>query len=535
MCLIKCCLRVHRESKLSLIDLAGSERASATNNTGALLRQGASINKSLLSLANCINALASNARNAACSSSGSAASAAAAGSASGAGRAPTNVKYRDSKLTHLLKTSLEGQCRLIMIANVNPSHTMYDDSHNTLKYANRAKDIKVAPRAAAGEKESAAWPAREARLQREVQALREANAELRAQLEHAKALQLEHGGHSSSSSSSAALALLTTTQHATEEEEDEYERSLAGHAWEADSLREADERTEDYQSPTKKRRLAAAAAAAAAGAALTASAEDTDGEHSAGSSRQRRTSGSGAAARIAQLERTLREVTEAGGSSSSASATVAQLQRERSEARARAADLEARVDELTHTREVMSQLNEEWRGRKDEAEAAAVAERAAADACLRQLRAREKDNAALRSDLELLRRQLADATACSGGGSSNGSSSAAAAASPALQQQRPATTLGIALTRGRRSMTPQQQHRVASVSEEGLPPASAAAAAVVVDNNSGGLHLSMPGGENDAEQLGAAMKRTRSRRSSMIPRCVTTYHVITEIVYYADV
>jgi Kinesin motor domain len=520
-----------------LIDLAGSERASATNNTGALLRQGASINKSLLSLANCINALASNARNAASSSSGSgsAASAAVAGSASGAVRAPTNVKYRDSKLTHLLKTSLEGQCRLIMIANVNPSHTMYDDSHNTLKYANRAKDIKVAPRAAAGEKESAAWPAREARLQREVQALRETNAELRAELEHAKALQLEHGHHSSSSSSSAALALLTATQHATGEEVDEYERSVAGHAWEADSLREADELTEDYQSPTKKRRLAAAAA----GARLTASAEDTDGEHSAGSSRQRRTSGSGAAARIAQLERTLREVTEAGGSSSSssssASAAVAQLQRERSEARARAADLEARVDELTHTREVMSQLNEEWRGRKDEAEAAAVAERAAADACLRQLRAREKDNAALRSDLELLRRQLADATACSGSGSSNGSSSAAAAASPALQQQRPATTLGIALTRGRRSMTPQQQHRVASVSEEGLPPASAAAAAVVVDNNFGGLHLSMPGDENDAEQLGAAMKRTRSRRSSMIPRCVTTYHVITEIVYYADV
>jgi Kinesin motor domain len=524
---------IHRESKLSLIDLAGSERASATNNTGALLRQGASINKSLLSLANCINALASNARNAASSGGGSAASTAAAGSASGAGRAPTNVKYRDSKLTHLLKTSLEGQCRLIMIANVNPSHTMYDDSHNTLKYANRAKDIKVAPRAAAGEKESAAWPAREARLQREVQALREANAELRAQLEHTKTLQLEQGHNSSSSSSSnnAALALLTATQHATEEVEDEYERSLAGHAWEADSLREADERTEDYQSPTKKRRVAAAAAAAAP--AAPTSAEDTDGEHSS-SSRQRRVSGSGAAARIAQLERTLREVTEAGGSSgssrSSASAAVAQLQRERSEARARAADLEARVDELTHTREVMSQLNEEWRGRKDEAEAAAVAERAAADACLRQLRAREKDNAALRSDLELLRRQLAGSTASGG----SGSSSSAAAASPALQQQRPATTLGIALTRGRRSMTPQQQHRVASVSEEGLPPASAAAssssAAVAVDDNFGGLHLSMPGDENDAAQLGAAMKRTRSRRSSMIPRCVLHAQTTTAIV-----
>ena len=53
------------------------------------------------------------------------------------------MKYRDSKLTHLLKASLEGRCRLVMIANVNPSHVFFDDSHNTLKYANRAKNIKV--------------------------------------------------------------------------------------------------------------------------------------------------------------------------------------------------------------------------------------------------------------------------------------------------------------------------------------------------------------------------------------------------------
>ncbi|KAG5177422.1 kinesin motor domain-containing protein [Tribonema minus] len=124
---------VVRESKLSLIDLAGSERASATNNTGALLRQGASINKSLLSLANCINTLAQNAARASGGGGGS----------GGAARAPANVKYRDSKLTRLLKTSLEGRCRVVMIANLNPSHHTYDDSHNTLHYANRAKDIKV--------------------------------------------------------------------------------------------------------------------------------------------------------------------------------------------------------------------------------------------------------------------------------------------------------------------------------------------------------------------------------------------------------
>jgi kinesin family protein 18/19 len=111
------------ESKLSLIDLAGSERASATNNRGARLLEGANINKSLLALANCINALASNA-------------------GAGGGAKRTNVKYRDSRLTHLLKSSLEGgNCCLVMIANINPSDATFEDSHNTLKYANRAKNI----------------------------------------------------------------------------------------------------------------------------------------------------------------------------------------------------------------------------------------------------------------------------------------------------------------------------------------------------------------------------------------------------------
>ncbi|GBG32929.1 Kinesin-like protein 6 [Hondaea fermentalgiana] len=105
-------------SVLSLIDLAGSERAAATQNRGARLREGANINRSLLALANCINALSS-------------------------GRKATRVKYRDSKLTHLLKSSLEGNSSLCMIAAINPSNKCYEESHNTLKYANRAKDIKI--------------------------------------------------------------------------------------------------------------------------------------------------------------------------------------------------------------------------------------------------------------------------------------------------------------------------------------------------------------------------------------------------------
>lgn len=110
------------------VDLAGSERASATLNRGVRLHEGAKINRSLLALANCINALTSQIKEGKSSSR----------------KAPA-VNYRDSKLTHLLKSSLEGHCRLVIIANVNPNFNFYEDSHNTLKYANRAKMIKVAP------------------------------------------------------------------------------------------------------------------------------------------------------------------------------------------------------------------------------------------------------------------------------------------------------------------------------------------------------------------------------------------------------
>ena len=110
-----------KNSKLSLIDLAGSERASQTQNRGIRLIEGANINRSLLTLGNCINALCE-----------------------------TNLKgvkkyipYRDSKLTRLLKDSLGGNSRTVMIANVSPAINTFDDTYNTLKYANRAKNIKT--------------------------------------------------------------------------------------------------------------------------------------------------------------------------------------------------------------------------------------------------------------------------------------------------------------------------------------------------------------------------------------------------------
>ena len=107
--------------KLSLIDLAGSERAANTRNRGLRLIEGANINKSLLSLGNCINALCE------LNEKGG----------------KIHVPYRDSKLTRLLKDSLGGNCRTVMIACISPSHSAYEDTHNTLIYANRAKNIKT--------------------------------------------------------------------------------------------------------------------------------------------------------------------------------------------------------------------------------------------------------------------------------------------------------------------------------------------------------------------------------------------------------
>ncbi|KFP73099.1 Kinesin-like KIF18A, partial [Acanthisitta chloris] len=104
-------------AKMSLIDLAGSERASATNAKGARFVEGTNINRSLLALGNVINALADP-------------------------KSKKHIPYRNSKLTRLLKDSLGGNCRTIMIAAVSPSSLFYDDTYNTLKYANRAKDIK---------------------------------------------------------------------------------------------------------------------------------------------------------------------------------------------------------------------------------------------------------------------------------------------------------------------------------------------------------------------------------------------------------
>ncbi|XP_057667084.1 kinesin-like protein KIF19 [Diorhabda carinulata] len=103
-----------KQGRLFMIDLAGSERANKTKNSGKRLQEGAHINRSLLALGNCINALSGGAR---------------------------YVNYRDSKLTRLLKDALSGNCRTVMIAHVSPSPAQKEESRNTLIYADRANNI----------------------------------------------------------------------------------------------------------------------------------------------------------------------------------------------------------------------------------------------------------------------------------------------------------------------------------------------------------------------------------------------------------
>lgn len=109
-----------RVGKLNLVDLAGSERASKTGATGKQLVEGSKINLSLTALGNVISALVD-------------------------GKA-THIPYRDSKLTRLLQDSLGGNTKTVMVANIGPADYNYEETLSTLRYANRAKNIKNKPR-----------------------------------------------------------------------------------------------------------------------------------------------------------------------------------------------------------------------------------------------------------------------------------------------------------------------------------------------------------------------------------------------------
>ncbi|KPI95115.1 Kinesin-like protein KIF21A [Papilio xuthus] len=105
-------------AKFHFVDLAGSERLKRTGATGERAREGISINCGLLALGNVISALGDKSRKV------------------------LHVPYRDSKLTRLLQDSLGGNSNTVMIACVSPSDRDFMETLNTLKYANRARNIK---------------------------------------------------------------------------------------------------------------------------------------------------------------------------------------------------------------------------------------------------------------------------------------------------------------------------------------------------------------------------------------------------------
>ena len=107
-------------SKINLVDLAGSERANSTGATGARLKEGCNINKSLLVLGNVINTLADKALGK---------------------KKDVLPPYRDSALTRILQNALGGNSKTVMICALSPASINYEETLSTLRYADRAKKI----------------------------------------------------------------------------------------------------------------------------------------------------------------------------------------------------------------------------------------------------------------------------------------------------------------------------------------------------------------------------------------------------------
>ncbi|XP_065762397.1 kinesin-like protein KIF7 isoform X7 [Muntiacus reevesi] len=105
-------------SKFHFVDLAGSERVLKTGSTGERLKESIQINSSLLALGNVISALGDPQRRG------------------------SHIPYRDSKITRILKDSLGGNAKTMMIACVSPSSSDFDETLNTLNYASRAQNIR---------------------------------------------------------------------------------------------------------------------------------------------------------------------------------------------------------------------------------------------------------------------------------------------------------------------------------------------------------------------------------------------------------
>jgi len=189
-----------RISSLSLVDLAGSESVKATNNTGVRQKEGQYINKSLLTLGHVVHKLSEMSKNA---------------NKEGGIMAPKeHIPYRDSKLTRLLQPSLGGNAQVCIICNISPALSNLEESHNTLKFAMRAKKIQQHARITEVADEKTL-----------LRSYREEIEELKKQLKEAKQsaaeVQQQQIHHRTPRSSSSGGGLLTDDRSSSSDEDDQ--------------------------------------------------------------------------------------------------------------------------------------------------------------------------------------------------------------------------------------------------------------------------------------------------------------------------
>lgn len=154
-----------RKARLNLVDLAGSERVAKTGAEGVGFQEGVNINYELMVLGNCIAALTA--------------------------KGNTHVPYRDSKLTMLLRDSLGGNARTMMIAALGPADYNFSETMSTLRYAERAKKIENKPKVNMDPKDALLLKLKEelAELEQKVNQKNQLNAEMGASEEAIEAME----------------------------------------------------------------------------------------------------------------------------------------------------------------------------------------------------------------------------------------------------------------------------------------------------------------------------------------------------------
>ncbi|CAM9335866.1 unnamed protein product [Ascophyllum nodosum] len=175
-------------AKLNLVDLAGSERSKKTGAVGSTLKEGTSINKSLLALGNVITALSEGRQG--------------------------HIPYRDSTLTRLLQESLGGNAQTLMLAAISPADYNYDETLGTLRYAHRAKSIQNSVKCNEDVNEKV------------IRELKEEIEKLRQQLQSGGSTREGGGGEGDTSGLQTRMEELLTAQKSTWEEKEKLSRQL---------------------------------------------------------------------------------------------------------------------------------------------------------------------------------------------------------------------------------------------------------------------------------------------------------------------